>query len=97
MGEFGAACSGFVCDNPKLREFVSSKVSPMAARQYNASIADIRAEAVDADGMVMKKEDMSSAAMVTNRVNTVIVTLATVAAIVVMVVVIRRRRNKFKE
>lgn len=97
VNEFGAACSGFVCDNPKLREFVSSKVSPMAARQYNASIANVRAEAVDADGMVMKKEDISSAAMVTNRVNTVIVTLATVAAIVVMVVVIRRRRNKFKE
>lgn len=93
--EYGAACSGFVCDNAKLRNFIASKVNKETAAAYNQAVADIRAEniASDDNGMVMKKEEMNQTQTTTNRINGVIVLVAVVVAIAGIVVLIRRRRK----
>lgn len=92
--EFGPACSGFVCDNAKLRNFISSMVSPASAEKYRASVARVRAEAISGDdGMVMKKEELNSTDSAVNSVNGLIVAVAVVLALVVIGLVIRRRNR----
>ncbi len=95
VAEHGAACSGFVCDNAKLRDFIASKVSKEAAANYNKEVASVRAENIagDSDGKVMKKEELNTADKVTNRINGVIVTVCAVIAIIIFAVIIRRRRK----
>ncbi len=91
--EFGPACSGFVCDNAKLRDFISSKVNKESADKYRNAVAEVRAEAVNGnDGMVMKKETLSSANSV-NTVNGIIVGVAVIVALIAFGVIIRRRRK----
>ncbi len=93
--EFGAACTGFVCDNAKLREFIASKVSPQAAATYNEAVATARAEniASDENSMVMKREELNHTDTITNRINGAIVAAAVVIAIVGLLLLIRRRRR----
>ncbi len=95
VDEFGAACSGFVCDNAKLREFIASKVSPSVAGKYNSAVAEVRAETVSADndGMVMKHEELNDSQRITNRINGIIVACVVVAALAGLVILIRRRRK----
>ena len=93
--DFGAACSGFVCDNAKLREFIAENVDRNAAKAYNASIASVRAENIaDADnGMVMKRETLSEQQTDTNRINGIIIGMVVAAAIFGIVILIYRRRK----
>lgn len=91
--EHGAACTGFVCDNAKLREFIARN-APAQAADYRAAVAQARAESIaETDGMVMKKESLCDTATVTNRINGIVVAVVVVAAIVGLVVLIRRRRK----
>lgn len=39
---YDPSCSGFVCDNAKLKEFIASKSDPETAKAYKASIAKVR-------------------------------------------------------
>ena len=96
--KYGAACSGFVCDNAKLRDFISSKVSKEKASAYNNEVASVRAENISGnDGKVMKREEMNAVDKVTNRINGVIVAVAVVLALIVFAVMIRRRRKNNTE
>ena len=96
--KYGAACSGFVCDNAKLRDFISSKVSKEKASAYNNEVASVRAENISGnDGKVMKREEMNAVDKVTNRINGVIVAVAVVLALIVFAVVIRRQRKNNTE
>ncbi len=60
-----AACSGFVCDNAKLREFISQKVSPQSAELYNEKINEAREVKLDEQqtekSVVLKKEEEQNA------------------------------------
>lgn len=96
VAKHGASCSGFVCDNVKLREYISDHLSEKRAGQYNKSVADVRAEKISGndDGMVMKREEINMAETETNRVNGIIVAAGVVAVLVLFVVVLHRRRNK---
>lgn len=93
--KYGAACSGFVCDNAKLREFIKSNVSEQAAGKYDAAVATVRAEniAADNDGMVMKREQLNAGETTTNRISGFAVGIAVIAALVVIVLLLRRRRR----
>lgn len=96
--EFGAACTGFVCDNAKLRDFIASRTSTANAAEYNKAVAKARAENIsDNDGKVMKKESLNEQETVTNRVNGIIVAIIVMAALLGLVVLIRRRRKNMKE
>lgn len=93
--EFGASNSVFVSDNAKLRDFISQNVSTEKAAEYNRSIADVRAESVDGDGMVMQKEEMNALNKITNSVNGyVVVAIAVVGLMLLALLVVRRRRSR---
>lgn len=54
-----AGCSGFVCDNAKLKEFIASKLTPELANQYRKAIIKAREVQLDTDqkSVVLKKEE----------------------------------------
>ena len=91
----GAACSGFVCDNAKLRDFIASKVNKTKADAYRQEVADVRAENINGDAkpQVLTKEELNTTEKVTNRINGIIVTVMAILAIILFVWVIRRRRH----
>lgn len=92
--EFGAACSGFVCDNAKLRDFISSKLPQQDSKLYNQAVASVRAEKVSGDdGMVMKKEEVNATDTATNAVNGLVVAVAVLVALLVIFIIIRRRKK----
>ncbi len=95
VNEYKPSCSGFVCDNAKLRDFISSKVPQQTAAQYNEAIGTIRAENLGSadDGMVMQKEELNSTEHTTSRINGVIVGVIVVLALVGVVLLIRRRKK----
>ena len=99
VNEYQPSCSGFVCDNAKLREFIASKVSKETARQYNQAIGTIRAEqmASDNNGMVMQKEELNQTEQTTNRVNGLVVGAIVVVALIIVIILMRRRRKNNAE
>lgn len=56
--DYEAGCSGFVCDNAKLRSFIAEKVSPELAKSYEEAIRAEREVQVDEakESVVLKKE-----------------------------------------
>jgi len=98
VNEFGAACSGFVCDNASLRDFIALKAPEQAAAKYNKAVEHVRAENISSDdGMVMKRDELNNTDTVTNNINGVIVALAVVAAVTGLLILIRRRRKTYTE
>lgn len=101
VNKYKPSCSGFVCDNAKLRQFIASNTDPKTAAQYKESISRIReASASDSKkGMVMKKEEVNpaDAEQQTNTVNGAVVCSIVVAAVLVFVLLVRRRRRKNQE
>lgn len=95
VNEFGAACSGFVCDNAMLRDFISSKATPESAAAYEKKVAEVRAEniASDDNGMVMKRDELNRTETATGSINGVIVAAVVVMALVGLLFLIRHRRK----
>lgn len=97
VNKYRPSCSGFVCDNAKLREFIASKSDAQTAAQYKESISKIREAQVsgDAKGMVMKKEEMNQTP---DEQKATLSNMAVGAAVVIVVLALvffirRRRRN----
>lgn len=101
VNKYKPSCSGFVCDNAKLRQFIASKTDAQTASQYKESISQIREAAASKDqkGMVMKKEEMNAAGaeQQTNAVSNTVVCIVVVVAVLVLIVLVRRRRKKMQE
>ncbi len=96
--KYEPSCSGFVCDNAKLREFIASKAAPEAARRYERSIRDIRESSLSEDrSMVLRREEMNASDRVTTVVGNTAVAVPVAAAIAASVWVVRRRRKKMEE
>ncbi len=57
--EHDAACSGFVCDNPKLRKMIAEKLSPEEAKNYNEKLEEALSETntEKKKGKILKKEE----------------------------------------
>ena len=93
--KYKPACSGFVCDNAKLRDFIASKATPEAAKQYQNSIKNVREVAVDqSKGVVMKKDEITSETQKhTNKVNTVWIVVGVVVILGGLAVLMRKRRR----
>lgn len=90
ISKYDPACSGFICDNQKLQDFVASKVSDKTASEYRQKINDI-VEA-DKDGIVMKKEEMNSGKTMVNTISSVAIITFVVLVLIVGFVYIRKRR-----
>lgn len=58
VNKYKPSCSGFVCDNAKLRQFIASKTDAQTASRYKENISQIREVAASKEqkGMVMKKK-----------------------------------------
>lgn len=96
VSEYRPSCSGFVCDNPKLREYIASKVDVSKAAEYNRSVSEIRAERLAYDGVVMQKDELNRVQETTSRVSGVMVACLMVICLLAVFVVIQRRRTNVK-
>ncbi len=95
--DHGAACSGMVCDNVKLQQFISKNVDAQAAEQYKKQIRQVRQSQTvaqsDQKSVVMKREELNRGSMLRQTVSNIIVIIGVAAAAVLSVWMIRRRRH----
>jgi cobaltochelatase CobN len=94
VNRYQPSCSGFVCNNSKLREFIASQVDAATASQYSRSIGQIRAENVGAaDGKVMRKEELNPQHSVRSVVNGTAVAVGVIVVLIGLFVWMRRRKK----
>ena len=96
VNTYRPSCSGFVCDNAKLRDFIASKSNAQIAAQYKESISKIREAKTNGDdkGMVMKKEEMNQVAeQQTNTLSNVAVGITVIIVILALILFVRKRRK----
>ena len=94
--KYKPSCSGFVCNNSKLREYVASKTDEPAARKYLGSIKKIREKQIseDSKGVVMKKEQIDEAAPSHKKLlSNIVVAFIALSALLGLVIFVRRRRS----
>ena len=102
VNKYKPSCSGFVCNNAKLRDYIASKSDAASAKEYQQNVEQIRdAEAASKTGdkgMVMKKETLNEDAQKTTTVvSGIVVAAIVVVAIVLLLVLVRRRRKQSEE
>ena len=86
-----------VCDNVKLKQFISKNVDAQAAEQYKKQIRQVRqsqtAAHSDQKSVVMKREELNRGNMLRQTVSNIMVIIGVAAAAVLSVWMIRRRRR----
>lgn len=102
VNKYKPSCSGFVCDNAKLRNYIASKTDAASAKEYQQNVEQIRdAEAAKNSsdkGMVMKKETLNEEAQKTTTVvSGIVVGIIVIVAFVVLAIYLRRRRKMMSE
>lgn len=101
----GAGCSGFVCDNAKLREFIAQQLPEKKRESYTAAIKGIRerqklSKEESERAKVLAKEEQSekqaaSQAETSETSRSLLwIVIASVAVVALVVVVTSRRRKK---
>lgn len=94
VNKYKPSCSGFVCDNAKLRQYIAGNVDAQAASQYTKNINDIRQTATDKNATVLKKETVNADnGHQTTALTTTVVIIVVVVAVVVIVSLVRYRRK----
>lgn len=98
VDKYKPSCSGAVCNNAKLREFIASKTLPDAARRYEQQIRDVReALLTENKGTVLKKEEMNASDKTRTIVSNTAVAVLVLVAITALVWTVRRHRKKMEE
>ena len=102
VNKYKPSCSGFVCDNAKLRNYIASNTDAASAKEYQQNVEQIRdAEAAKNSsdkGMVMKKETLNDEAQkTTTMVSGIVVGVIVIVAFVMLAILIRRRRSQSEE
>ncbi len=102
VNEFKPSCSGFVCDNSKLRDFIASNVNETSSKVYQQNVKQVREAQTqnnnDDKGVVMKKESLSGEAQnATTVISGVVVAVIVVASLVGIFLLVRRRRQNISE
>lgn len=99
-----AGCSGFVCDNAKLRTFIGAQLPDGAAARYQEKIAEARNENVAADGksVVLKKDksmqpDTAAEAENISSFALALISFCWLAVIFLLVFFIRKRTRQPKK
>lgn len=96
VNTYRPSCSGFVCDNAKLRDFIASKSSAQTAAQYKENISKIRETNTRGEdkGVVMKKEEMNQTSeQQTNTLSNVAVGVVVIIVIIALILFVRKRRK----
>lgn len=99
VNKYKPSCSGFVCNNAKLRQFIAKKVDNQTSEQYSQNIREIRESVAAADkkGMVMKKEQLSdNDSNVQHFVSNILVGIGVVLTILLMIIIVRKRRKNME-
>jgi cobaltochelatase CobN len=97
VNEHKAACTGFVCDNLKLREFIAQNASPENVSLYNQQIENVRqaSAAEPLEGTVMRKETIRGENDTqTTLINGLIIVIAALVVLGGIVYLIRKRRKQ---
>lgn len=96
IAKYKPSCSGFVCDNAKLRDFIASKTDAASAVSYRKDITAIREQMVEGTdkGMVMKKEQVNTQTDETTNVLSNTVVVCVVLVLVVALILLVRCRHK---
>ena len=96
IAKYKPSCSGFVCDNAKLRDFIASKTDAASAVSYRKDITAIREQMVEGTdkGMVMKNEQVNTQTDETTNVLSNTVVVCVVLVLVVALILLVRRRHK---
>ncbi len=97
VNKYQPSCSGFVCDNAKLRDFIASKTEAHSAAEYYKNIKNIREAAASHDkkGMVMKKENLNNENdTIRKTLSNMTIGVMLIIAIVFLIIVIRKRRQQ---
>lgn len=91
--KFGAPCTEFVCGNQKLQEYVAKALPKDKASSYKKEITE--ALSVGGDGMVMKKDTLTTMPDTQNsNIGWVIAAIIIAVVIITMVTIIRSRKTK---
>ena len=99
LEKYRPACTGFVCDNLKLQEFIEEHTDPETAGVYRKNINAIREVPAESDknSVILKKESLndSDALEVSDREGSklVFVGILVVGLFMISIVMIRRRRD----
>lgn len=100
VNKYEAACSGTVCDNAKLQQYIATKVDPKTAAQYQQQIQKARqaqSTRSDQQSVVMKKEELSQAEKTKHIISNVAVGVVVLTAVVILLIVVHRRRKAERE
>ncbi len=99
-----AGCSGFVCDNMKLKNFISKQLDDKLKENYQKEIAQVR-EAPKREGkdaVVLKKEEDQNKIQPQNNANsflknkTLMIAIGLALVILIVIIIILRKRQKNK-
>ncbi|MGP1621214.1 MAG: cobaltochelatase subunit CobN [Candidatus Cryptobacteroides sp.] len=98
VNKFKPSCSGFVCNNAKLKSFIKENNKNKSANQsYDAHIGKIRETSVTAKkGMKMQKETLSDSSSEKRTLNNIIVAVVALTIIGGLVWIVRRN-NKLRK
>ena len=97
VNRFKPSCSGFVCNNNKLRQFIAKEGADNAVQQqqYLRNINQIREKVTDGkQGMIMKKETLSDNQNTTSdSVNGTVIIIVVLIAIIAVALIVRHNRK----
>ena len=95
--EFAPSCSGFVCDNPSLQDFIASALPEASAGEYRGAIRKIREVPSDnaSEGTVLRKDRLQDGTVKKTAVpgNMAVAVLVTVLLIGGSLLIHRRRKS----
>ncbi len=95
---YAPSCSGFVCDNAKLRTFIAAQSTPEEARRYEQRIRQIRETSVDTQpGVVLRHEEEPAANRTCTVISNTAAGLLAIGLLVLLIGTMRRRRKKQEE
>ena len=94
--KYKPSCSGFVCNNAKLQQFIASHAPEEKSSSYKKEIQQIR-EKNDGKNIVMKKDTLQETNESHVKINGVVVGAFVVLSFVVLLLLIRRRRKMNQE
>ncbi len=98
VDKYKPSCSGFVCGNAKLRDFIASNVTKESAKQYVESIDKIREISHTKGKSVVlerdKKDNIDDADNSAASVNNTAIAVVTICSLIAILLVLIRRRGK---
>ncbi len=94
--KYKPSCSGFVCNNAELQQFIASHAPEEKSSSYKKEIQQIR-EKSDGKNIVMKKDTLQETNESHVKINGVVVGAFVVLSFVVLLLLIRRRRKMNQE